>query len=218
MNQQEVLLEKVLLDQPDVLCLLEKIGAIAKGHIVYTSGRHGWIYINKDAIFLHTEVISRLCQAIAEKFVTSGVQVVIGPVIGGVILSQWTAHHLTDITEKEVLSMFAEGADIRRGYDKLVTGKKVLVVDDVITTGGSAKKVVEAVRASGGNVIGLGVIFNRGGITSQDVADVPELFALVKVKLADYSEDDCPFCAQNIPINTDVGKGRDFLARKQAIL
>jgi len=90
------------------------------------------------------------------------------------------------------------------------------VVGDVLTTGGSAKKVVEATRALGGNIVGLGVLCNRGGITPQDVADPPKLFALVNVKLDAWDEAGCPLCAQNVPINTDVGKGREFLARKRA--
>ena len=140
----------------------------------------------------------------------------------GVILSQWTAHHLTEMNGHEVLGVYAEkseGGDvfvIKRGYDKLIAGKNVLVVEDVLTTGGSAKKVVEATRAIDGNVIGLGVLCNRGGITPQDVAYIPKLIALVNVKLDAWDEADCPLCEQNVPINTDVGKGREFLARKQA--
>jgi len=105
---------------------------------------------------------------------------------------------------------------IKRGYDKLVAGKDVLVVEDVLTTGGSANKGVEATLALRGNIVGLGVLCNRGGITPQDVADPPKLFALVNVKLDAWDEAGCPLCAQNVPINTDVGKGREFLARKRA--
>ena len=91
---------------------------------------------------------------------------------------------------------------------------RVLVVEDILTTGGSVKKVIEATRAIGGEVVGLGVLCNRGGITSHDVGDVPKLFALVNVTLESWTEAECPLCAKGIPINTDVGKGRDFLARK----
>ena len=149
-------------------------------------------------------------------------QVVIAPAIGGVILSQWVAHHLTELTGTEVLGVYAEKTgdgdafDIRRGYAELVNGKKVLVVEDVLTTGGSAKKVVEATRAAGGEPIGLGAMCNRGSVTSQDVANVPELFALVNIKMMAWDEADCPLCAQNTPINTNVGKGREYLARKRS--
>ncbi len=208
------------MNEKEVLQILNNVGAvITNSHIVYTSGKHGSAYVNKDAVYPHTEATSDLCRAIAIEFVGTGVQVVIAPAIGGVILSQWTAHHLTDLTGSEVLGVYAEKADndafiIRRGYDKLVAGKNVLVVEDVLTTGGSAKKVVEATRAIGGKVIGLGVLCNRGGITPQDVADVPELFALANVELDAWDEAGCPLCAQNVPINTNVGKGREYLAKK----
>ena len=211
------------MNEQEVLQVLGKVGAvIADSHIVYTSGKHGTAYVNKDAVYPHTAETSHLCHAIAERFANDNVQVVIAPAIGGVILSQWTAHHLTEMNGHEVLGVYAEkseGGDafvIKRGYDKLIAGKNVLVVEDVLTTGGSAKKVVEATREIGGNVIGLGVLCNRGGITPQDVADVPKLTALVNVKLDAWDEATCPLCEQNVPINTDVGKGREFLARKQA--
>ena len=211
------------MNEQEVLQVLGKVGAvIADSHIVYTSGKHGMAYVNKDAVYPHTAETSRLCRAIAERFADDNVQIVIAPAIGGVILSQWTAHHLSEMNGREVLGVYAEkseGGDtfvIKRGYDKLIAGKNVLVVEDVLTTGGSAKKVVEATRAIGGNVVGLGVLCNRGGITPQDVADVPRLISLVNMKLDTFDEVTCPLCKQNVPVNTDVGKGREFLARKLA--
>ena len=211
------------MNEQEVLQVLGKVGAvITDSHIVYTSGKHGTAYVNKDAVYPHTTETSRLCRAIAERFAADNVQVVIAPAIGGVILSQWMAHHLTEMNGHEVLGVYAEtseGGDafvIKRGYAELIAGKNVLVVEDVLTTGGSAKKVVEATRATGGNVIGLGVLCNRGGITPQDVADVPKITVLVNVKLDAWDEATCPLCKQNVPVNIDVGKGREFLARKQA--
>lgn len=206
------------MNEQEVLRVLGKVGAvIADSHIVYTSasGKHGTAYINKDALYPHTAKTSGLCRAIAERFADDSVEVVIAPAIGGVILSQWTAHHLTEMNGYEVLAVYAEKSDgnafvIRRGYDKLIVGKNVLVVEDVLTTGGSAKEVIRATRAIGGNVIGLGVLWNRGGITPPDVADVPKLTALVNIKLDAYDETACPLCERNVPINTDVGKGREF--------
>jgi len=210
-------------NEQEVLKMLEGVGAvITDSHIVYTSGKHGSAYVNKDAVYPHTRETSRLCREIAYQFANDDVQVVIAPAIGGVILMTWTARHLSDMTLNgcEVLGVYAEkegdGFVIKRGYDKLVTGKNVLVVEDILTTGGSVKKVIEAVRALGGNVVGLAVLCNRGGITAQDVGGVPKLFALTNVKLDAWDEADCPLCRQGIAVNIDVGKGRDFLARKKA--
>lgn len=234
------------MNEQEVLQVLRKVGAfIDDGHFVYTSGRHGTAYINKDALYLHTEETSRLCRAIAKQFVGDNVEVVIAPAIGGVVLSQWTAHHLSEMNGREVFSVYAEKSErlgsalwyicfglrllwgsipqlgrapekffvIKRGYDKLIAGKNVLVVEDVLTTGGSAKKVVEATRAIGGNVIGLGVLWNRGGITPQDVADIPKLTALVNIELDEWDKATCPLCERNIPVNASVGKGHESLAR-----
>jgi orotate phosphoribosyltransferase len=212
------------MNQRAVLQILERVGAvITDSHIVYTSGKHGEAYVNKDAVYPHTEDISRLCSAIAQCYVDDSVQAVIAPAIGGVILSQWTAHHLSLMNGGDVLALYAEKSEcgdgfvIKRGYDKLVAGKNVLVVEDVLTTGGSARKVVEATRALGGNVVGLGVLCNRGGVTARDVADVPRLTALVKIAFDSWEEADCPLCQQHIPVNMDVGKGREFVTRMEVL-
>ncbi len=209
----------------EVLGILKSCGAlIADSHIVYTSGRHGDTYINKDAVYPHTAVISKLCKEIAEYFEDFGCEVVVAPAVGGVILSQWTAYHLNTLTPVnrvgEILGLYAEKSDdgqtfeFRRGYDKLVRGKKVLVVEDILTTGGSVQKVVEAVRRLNGKVEGVGAICNRGGVTTKDIGDVPELYALLDINLDSYPEEGCPFCAKKVPINIKVGKGREYLHQK----
>ena len=209
--------------EEEALQILGKVGAvITKSHIVYTSGRHGRDYINKDAVYPRTAEISRLCRAIAERFVNDNVQVVIAPAVGGCILSNRVAEHLSDLTGREVLGVYADkegdGFVIRRGYDKLIADRRVLVVEDVLTTGGSARKVVEVARAARGKVVGLGALCNRGGITSEDVADVPRLEVLVNVKMDSWTEEECEQdgpCSRGEPINTDVGKGREFLEKKK---
>ncbi|MFH1412725.1 MAG: phosphoribosyltransferase family protein [bacterium] len=207
------------MSQKEILELFNKVGAIiTDSHIVYTSGKHGTAYINKDALFPHNKETSKLCRIIAQKFVKDDVHAVIGPAVGGAILSQWTAYHLSELAEREVLGVYADKVEerfvIKRGYDKLIANKNVLVVEDVLTTGGSVKKVINATHDAGGNVIGLGVLCNRGNVTTKDLADVPKLFSLVNVNLESWDEADCPLCVDGVPINTDVGKGREFLARQ----
>lgn len=204
----------------EVLRVLTRVEMIiGASHVVYTSGKHGAVYVNKDALYPHTAETSYLCREIARRFRDDDINVVIAPAIGGAILSQWTAHHLTQMRGHKVFSVYAEkhkSTDvfvIKRGYDQLVVGKNILVVDDVLTTGGSARKVIEAVHAISGNVVGLGVLCNRGGITPHEVADVP-LIALTDITLKAWDEADCPLCMLDVPVNTDVGHGRTFLERK----
>ncbi|GIV93108.1 MAG: orotate phosphoribosyltransferase [Chloroflexus sp.] len=145
--------------EANLLTILQELGAIVTNdHIVYTSGRHGSSYVNKDALYPHTAAASMVGAALAGHFATAGVETVAGPTIGGVIMAQWTAHHLSQICGREVLAVYAEEEQhdtgkrrvFRRGYDAHIAGKRVLVVEDVITTGGSVRLVVEAVTAAGG--------------------------------------------------------------------
>lgn len=211
------------MNNPNILATLDRVHAIiTDSHVVYTSGRHGTAYVNKDALFPYTVETSAICSQIAEQFHDAGVEVVAGPTLGGVILSQWVAYHLTRLTGQTVLSVYTEeeGEDadrralFRRGYADLVTGKRVLVVEDVITTGDSARRVVQAVQHTGGVVVGVGVLCNRGGITAA-MLGAPVLTALVELHLESWDEAECPLCREGVPVNTRVGKGATFLAKKR---
>jgi orotate phosphoribosyltransferase len=211
------------MNDPAIIRLFADAGAIVTdSHFVYSSGRHSSVYINKDALYLHTGVTSTLCQLMARSYDASRVDVVVGPVLGGIVLSQWVALHLNaSRATGETLAVYAEKTGdgpeqqflFRRGYDRHIPGKNVLIVEDVLTTGGSARKVIELVRRSGGNVIGLSALCNRGGVRPEDVGNVP-LYTLVTLELETYAEQDCPFCQQRIPVNTELGKGQAFLTRK----
>ncbi|MCU0493402.1 MAG: phosphoribosyltransferase [Chloroflexaceae bacterium] len=204
------------------LAMLARVGAIiTNSHVVYTSGRHGSSYVNKDALYPHTAETSAICARIAAHFRESGVAVVAGPTVGGVILAQWVAHHLSTLTGREVLAVYAEEETVdgekrrvfRRGYNELLPGRHVLVVEDILTTGGSARQVVAAVEASGGIVVGVGALCNRGGVSAATLG-APELLALAEVPLESWAEEECPLCAAGVPVNTRVGKGAAFLARR----
>lgn len=211
------------MNEQEILEIFVKAGAIISGtHVVYASGKHGASYINKDAIYADTVEISRLCLAIAEEFRNDSVEAVVAPAIAGVILSQWTAYHFTEMTGRKVFAVYAERSPydrdrfiIGRGYDRFVRGRKVLVAEDVLNTGATARKVIEAVQAIGGNVVGLGVLCNRGETMPEDVANVPKFFALLNLELDAWDEDDCPLCRGKIPINTTFGRGSEFLAKKR---
>ncbi len=211
-----------MMNTTELLSLLRQLGAIVTNdHIVYTSGRHGSTYVNKDALYPHTAAASMVGAALADHFAGQAIDVVAGPTVGGVIMAQWTAHHLSQLTNREVLAVYAEEESgeggkrrvFRRGYDDLITGRRVLVVEDVMTTGGSARLVVEAVMAAGGIVVGVGALCNRGGITAADLG-VPALIALAELPLESYPADNCPLCAAGIPINTRLGKGAAFLRQQ----
>ncbi len=203
------------MNEAEVLTIFNEVGTIITGHYIFTSGMHGKTYVNKDAIYPYTAKVSRLCLSLAGEFTSSKVDTIVAPAIGAIVLSQWTAHHLSGLIGREILAAYAEKDEdgfmaINRGYDKLVTGKNVLVVEDVLNTGGSARRVVEAVRAIGGNVVGVGALCNRGGVTVEMIGDVPKLISLTNLNFEKWERDDCPLCKQNIPINEYFGKGCKF--------
>lgn len=211
------------MNDESVMQKLVELGAvITDSHIVYTSGRHGASYINKDALYKHTQQTSELCESMAHDYDAQQVDVVIGPTIGGVVLSQWVAHHLNARRSSgETLSLYAESEgegsekkfNIKRGYDAFIPGKNVLVVEDVLTTGGSARKVIECVQALGGNVLGLSVLCNKG-VKPAAVANMP-IHALINVIVGSWTEDECQLCKEGVPVNTSVGKGKVFLEKQR---
>lgn len=193
---------------------------ITNDHFVYKSEHHGEDYINKDAVFPNTNDMSELCLLLAEQFKDDNVEVVIGPVAGGIAIAQWMAHHLTRLTGRTVLAVYADKVDgdsmvIKRGFERIVNGRRNLAVEDVLNSGGSARKVVRAAREVGGIVIGVGALVNRGGVTESDV-DAEILRVLVNVSMQKFVADKCPFCDAGRPINTNLGHGREFLAKKTA--
>ncbi len=192
---------------------------LTNGHFVYVSGKHGDKYINKDAIYPNIEAIRKLCKMWAEDFKDSGVEVVVGPAMGGILLSHDTAGELSKILNTEIPGVYAEkngdgGFIFTRGYDKFVKGKKVLVVEDVLTTGGSVKKVIDLTRGAGGKIIGLGVIANRGGVKATDIG-IDRINALINIQMITMEPNDCTLCKNGVPVNTNVGKGKLFLAGKK---
>lgn len=206
----------------EVLEILKRTEAvITDSHFVGTKGGHMSLYINKDAIYPHTQETFLLCKLFAEKVKGLDMDVVVGPVIGGVILSQLVAYHLSTIKNKDILGVYAEktpdgGMTLigRRNYDQLVKDKKVLVVEDIINTGGSAEKTIKAVKEVGGQVLALAAIVNRSpDKVSSESLGVP-FYPLAVFKVENFDANNCPLCKAGVPINTKYGHGKEYLAGK----
>jgi len=201
----------------EVINILKKTGAVLEdGHFVGASGLHFDLYITKDALLPHTEDVSAICKLYAEKYKDADVDVVVGPALGGIIISQWVAHHLSILKGKEVLSVYTEKTKdsdqvFTRGNEVYIKGKKILVVEDVVTTGGSVMKVVKSVQNAGGDIVGLCVMVNKDpeNINSETFG-VP-FVALSELKVTTYTAEECPLCKNGIPVNTTVGHGKKFV-------
>lgn len=199
----------------DILKTLNEVNALIEdSHIVYTSGKHGSTYVNKDAIYPYTKLTSQLCWELAKHYEGKEIDIVVAPAIGAVILGQWIAFHLSELEGRAIFAVYAEKTDsgsdftIKRGYDLLIKNKNCLVVEDVINTGGSVLKVIRKVRELGGQIIGTAALCNRGNITQKDLDDVPELYSLVNVSFDAWEPSECPLCKSGVPINTSVGKAK----------
>jgi orotate phosphoribosyltransferase len=201
--------------------ILKEVGALlTDSHFVGVSGRHFSIYINKDALYPHTQYSSRIGELFAEKYKAADIDVVIGPAMGAIILAQWTAFHLSKLKGRDILGVYCDktpdgGQILKRGYDKLVQGKNVLIVEDLTTTGGSVKQVIDVVRAAGGRVAQVCVMANRDPerVTPEVIGAPFEWLTVIPVQSYDAAE--CPLCKASVPINTTVGHGKKFLEEQQ---
>jgi orotate phosphoribosyltransferase len=175
--------------------IFEKSGAVLKGHFLLSSGKHSPVYWEKFQVLQYPEYTVGLCSMFARFFREYNVQVVAGPTTGGVILAFETARQLA------VRGIFAEkgrsgGREFRRGFS-ISPGERVLIVDDILTTGGSVREVVDAVNAKKGLIVGIGVLVDRSE-TPVDFG-VP-LFSCLRSLTPTYDPETCPLCAQKIPL------------------
>ena len=174
--------------------LFEKSGAVLKGHFLLTSGRHSPVYWEKFQVLQFPEYTKILCGMIADNFRCDSIHVVAGPTTGGVILAYETARQLG------VRGIFAEkdgqGRAFRRGFT-INPGERVLLVDDILTTGGSIRETMSAITKLGGIIAGIGVLVDR---SDQPVDFGVPLFSCVRSVTTAYAPESCPLCAANVPL------------------
>jgi orotate phosphoribosyltransferase len=169
--------------------LFRQSGAFLDGHFVYTSGRHGRQYLEKFRLLERAEYTEPLCRMLAAVFEDSGAEVVAGPTTGGVIMAYEVGRLLG------LPGIFCEHGDggrvFRRGF-KIEPGQKVLVVDDIVTTGGSLQDTFAAIERLGGEIVGCGVLADRSGAK---VVVPYKYFACLEVGFETWAAEDCPLCA-----------------------
>ena len=175
--------------------LLREAGAILEGHFQLASGRHSGVYVEKFRLLERPPQTDALCAMIAAWAKDLRPQLSAGPTTGGLLVSYEVARHLG------LRSIFAEkveggGRAFERGFT-IAPGERVLVVDDVLTTGGSIRDVIDAVRAPGGEPVGVGVVIDRSG--GKVDFGLP-LFACLKLDLPTYEPGACPLCEQGLPL------------------
>jgi orotate phosphoribosyltransferase len=177
-----------------VLGLFRRVGALLEGHFRLTSGLHSPGYLQSALVLQHPGEAEGCGAAIAERVRGLGVQAVLSPALGGIVIGQEVARALG------VRAIFAERQDgklsLRRGFS-LAPGERVLVVEDVVTTGGSTRETIDVARAAGAEVVGAAAIIDRSD--GQPGMDVP-FHALASISFPTYEAESCPLCAAGQPV------------------
>ena len=185
-----------MLTNDEVLQIFRDSGALLEGHFLLASGYHSAVYLEKFQVLQFPRYVEMLCKDIAERFAGDEVQVVIGPTTGGVLLAYEVAKNLG------VRGIFAERGDdglgrvLRRGFE-IKEGENVLLVDDILTTGGSVRDTMQVVEGYQGNLVGVAVLADRSG-GSVDFG-VP-LEALLRLDVEKFAPDALPDWLAAIPL------------------
>lgn len=182
------------LSHEEILEVFKKHKALKEGHFLLTSGRHSDRYLQCALVLQYPDVAEKLCRQLLKKIAIQDIDIVIGPAIGGITLAYEIGRQLGAI------ALFAEREDnvmaLRRGFS-IPQGAKVLVVEDVITTGGSVKETIEVVKAHGGEVGGVACLVDRSG--GKVDLGYP-LYSLLSMEVVSYEADVCPICQQGLPL------------------
>jgi orotate phosphoribosyltransferase len=180
--------------EADVLTVFRRSGALLEGHFKLSSGLHSPGYLQCARVLMRPRDAEALGAALGSAVGEFGATLVLSPAIGGIVIGQEVARVL------DVPALFAERAEgvltLRRGFT-IEPGDRVLVVEDVVTTGGSTRETVAVARAAGATVVGAGAIVDRSG--GNPGLDVP-FRALLPMTVPTYQPDACPLCAQGIAL------------------
>ena len=180
--------------ESEILNIFKKSGALLTGHFLLTSGRHSDRYFQCAKVLQYPEYTETLCKMIADNFRNTEIDTVIAPAIGGLVVGQEVARQLNK------RFIFAEREDkklnLRRGFT-LEENEKVLVCEDVVTTGGSVFEVIEIVKNSNANVVGVGFIVDR---SNGKVNFGFSQFSTLKMEVVSYQPDECPLCREDIEL------------------
>jgi orotate phosphoribosyltransferase len=183
-----------LLSQEEVLNIFRETGALLSGHFLLSSGRHSPVYFQCALVFQHPQHAECLGAELASRFAGLHVDLIISPAVGGIVVGQEVGRALG------VRAIFAERESgkmrLRRGFG-IEKGERALVVEDVMTTGGSTGEVIGVVQGAGGEVVGVGVVVDRSG---ENVGLDVSLKSLARLEALTYLAGECPLCRDKVPL------------------
>ena len=178
----------------EILAMFEEAGAYLNGHFLLTSGRHSDVYFEKFMLLQHPKILGEVSKRLLEPFHSQQVATVIGPTLGGAIIAFEMARQLG------CRAVYAESDGdrrvLKRGFS-LDRGERVLICDDILTTGRSVREVVNMVEGYNAEILGITMLLDRSG--GAITFDYP-LSALASVAATSYEADDCPLCRDGVPL------------------
>lgn len=186
-----------MMTEAEVRALLVETKAILEGHFLLTSGLHSPLYVEKFNVLQHPKYTEALCKELAEKFKDEQVDTVMGPMTGGILLAHEVGKELGTraiFTEREKGKM-----TLRRGFT-LAPGERVVIVEDIVTTGGSVKEVVEVAKAAGAVVVGVGLLVDRSGGKADFGVPSEQVHPLLHLDVPTYAPEECPLCKEGVPM------------------
>ena len=186
----------MIIKTEEVMKKFEEAGAIQKGHFKLTSGVHSDTYIQCAQVMQYPGFMHNLCSELGKKFRGDDIDVIVGPAIGGIIM----AHVMAQVLGPWVRAIFTERENgkmtLRRSFE-IKEGEKVIVVEDVTTTGSSVREVIDIVNSRKGKVVGVGVLIDRSG-GKVDFGIKTEKLLTVDIKT--FLPEECPLCKKGIPV------------------
>jgi orotate phosphoribosyltransferase len=184
-----------MLSQKEILSIFKETKAFMTGHFRLSSGLHSGHYLQCALVMQYPDCAEKLCRELAGRFAEDKPTIVIGPAMGGVLVAYEVARHLNCraiFTEREAGAM-----KLRRAF-KIGENDRILVVEDVVTTGGSTNEVIRLVKQSKATIVGVGALVDRSG---QNVDFGYKLETLLNLDIEIFKPQDCPLCEEGMPLS-----------------
>lgn len=193
------------MEHEHLLSIFRDSEALLEGHFQLTSGLHSDRYFQCARVLQYPHYTELLCGELAQRFRPAGIEVVVAPALGGIVVGQEVGRQL------KARTLFAERKEgvmqLRRGF-RIMPGENVLVCEDVVTTGGSVSEVISLVRQGGGKVAGVAFIVDRSGGKVRFAMDPGGVqFSLMAMDVLAYTPAECPLCARGLPVIKPGSRG-----------
>jgi orotate phosphoribosyltransferase len=210
--------------EEDFLALFKDVGADLKGHFILASGKHSDRYFDKKLVFRNEHAFNLVATAIAHGVILDRPNVIVAPQSHGVMLAERvrTLIHAMNGAVIPVIPAEKNGDDDKGFHFKpehanLLRNRRAVIIEDILTTGGSVEQCIGITRQMEAEIIGLHMFVNRGKNITAETLGIPKMTALAHVSADDWTEEECPVWLKNIPVNETVNEhGRNYMDKKRA--